>query len=221
MEFPRSVYANQPITELVSDKHGLSKVRRRVDNSLDDTAVDTNLMTTRIIGMGTFVWLLLMQSNTVTAQTSSDSNSEGLWVTAIAGILTLLATNFFQIYRESRNRKWDIADRQEQRRREAIRAQAQHNSTIQTAFELAKVATRNRDDVIAKVDENTALTAEAVKAAGAAYEAGNSFNAKLEALTRDYLERAGRIEETGSDTNVKVTSIAEEIKPDDDSNSRR
>lgn len=105
----------------------------------------------------------------------------------ILGLAGLLVTQIAQMLRESRNRKWDLADRAaaradaaakaeqlrletaaaaaQLRREQQAHAEAQRIATIQTAIELAKVSKVNRDRLIAAVAENTTLTETHAKAA--------------------------------------------------------
>lgn len=133
--------------------------------------------------------------------------SEGSYLLLASTLITLLCTNFFQIWRESRNRKWDLEDRKAQRDLARVRAELLHNSTIETAFQVAKVSTRNKDHLVNEISKNTEITKDVGAKAQAAYEAANNFNEKLEALRTDFLKRTKHIEVVGDDTNEKVTEM--------------
>ncbi len=94
-------------------------------------------------------------------------------VTTIIGFLTLIATNVFALWRESRNRKWDQEDR------EIARMNARNESHA-VAVKLATVVNQQHKELAAKLDENTEMTKAVGEKAVAAYDAANNFNNKLE-----------------------------------------
>jgi hypothetical protein len=147
----------------------------------------------------------LVGDNTPTA-----TNQNVILITTIGGFLTLIATQIFAIWRESRNRKWDLADREAARREVRQHAETQRLETIQTAIDLAKVSNINRQHLVDHIEQNTAITKEAKKTAEAAYIAANNFNERLESLRKqltDKAEQVDHIESVGVDTNQKVTDI--------------
>lgn len=121
------------------------------------------------------------------------SNQFATIATLIAGFASMLAAQAFQWFRESRTRKWDLADRMAARKEVRDHAETQRLETIQAAIELARVSNINRDHLVSEIGRNTILTAEAAAKADAAYVSANNFNAKLEALHRQLVEmqRAG------------------------------
>lgn len=118
------------------------------------------------------------------------STQFAILVTTIAGVVSMLATQFFSMYRESRNRKWDLHDRSAARVEMRQHAETQRLETMQTAIELARVSTINRDHLLGAIKENTKITTEGASQAQAAYSAANNFNSKFEALQKQLQEMA-------------------------------
>lgn len=113
------------------------------------------------------------------------SNQFAILVSTIAGIASLLATQWFQIYRENRNRRWDLQDRAAARAEMRRHAETQRLETMQTAVELAKVSNINRDHLLGAIGENTRITSEGASKAQAAYSVANDFNEKFESLHKE------------------------------------
>lgn len=118
------------------------------------------------------------------------SNQFAILVTTIAGFASLLATHFFQIFRESRTRKWDLADRTAARLEMRQHAETQRLETIQTAIELARVSNINREHLLGAIDKNTKITSEAAGKAEAAYTVATDFQSKIESLHKELIEAA-------------------------------
>jgi hypothetical protein len=118
------------------------------------------------------------------------SNQFAILVTTIAGFASLLATHFFQMYRENRTRKWDLADRTAARLEMRQHAETQRLETIQTAIELARVSNINREHLLGAIDKNTKITSEAAGKAEAAYTVATDFQSKIESLHRELIEAA-------------------------------
>lgn len=133
------------------------------------------------------------QAADASANLPTGSTQFAILVSTIAGIASLLATQLFQIYRESRTRKWDLADRASARAEMRKSAEDQRVETIKTAIELAKVSHINNLQLLGAIDENTKITATAVDKA-------DNFNAKLEAL---HQELANFQKSGGSETQPK------------------
>jgi hypothetical protein len=112
----------------------------------------------------------------------SASTQFAILLTTIAGMVSMLATQFFAMYRENRNRKWDLQDR------ETARAEMRENNrtlqiqNMQTATELARVSMINSGHLLDAIKENTEITTGGASKAEAAYSEANNFNKKLEAL---------------------------------------
>lgn len=144
------------------------------------------------------------------------SNQSTILITTVAGFATLIATQIFALWRESRNRKWDLEDRAAARRETRTHAETQRLETIQTAIDLAKVSNINRHQLMQELKRNTDITVEAKEVAAAAHVAANNFNEKIEAM-RKQLQGAGgtlgHIEEASTDTNEKVTELKEKLIP--------
>lgn len=111
-------------------------------------------------------------------------------VITIVGFLSLLATHIFAIWRESRQRTWDIEDRKRAREEMKKQAEQQQIETISTAVEIARVSNANRNHIVDLLHQNTRLTEDAGEKASAAYTATLDFNQKLEALRRELQEKA-------------------------------
>lgn len=117
------------------------------------------------------------------------SNQFAILVTTIAGFASLLATQFFQMYRENRTRKWDLQDREQARAEMRRHAETQRLDTMQAAIELARVSNINRDHLMGAIKENTQITSEGTSKAEAAYLVASGvatdFSAKFEALHKE------------------------------------
>lgn len=126
----------------------------------------------------------------------SASTQVAILITTVAGVVSMLATQFFAMYRESRNRKWDLQDRT------AARAEMRENNrtlrleNMQTATELARVSMINSGHLLEAIKENTEITHGGASKAEAAYSEANTFNAKLEALHRE-LQNLVLVQEAG------------------------
>lgn len=154
------------------------------------------------------------------------SSQTTILITTVAGFLSLLATQFFSMWRENqrerakrdeaeRQRKWDLEDRRAARVEMRQHAETQRLETIQTAIELAKVSNINRQQLVGEIKANTKLTEEAAAKAADAYVAANNFNEKLERLHQELLKKGHLIEDidtTGKDTNTKVTELIADKK---------
>ena len=144
------------------------------------------------------------------------SNQATLLTTTIIGFLSLLATQGFAMWRESRNRKWDQQDRQAAREELLQRSERQRLEVIDTAVQLAKVSNANRAHMSAEINRNTTLTEEVGTKADAAYHAANDFTNRLETLRRELLEARGQlehVEDVSVDTNVTVKEIKKDGRP--------
>jgi len=86
-------------------------------------------------------------------------------ITTIAGIVTTILTTFVSIYRENRNRKWDLEDRRTAR-------DEQRNLIVENTAEQTKVLST-------MIDENTELSKKA-------FTEANNFNNKLIALANQF-----------------------------------
>lgn len=143
-------------------------------------------------------------------------NQWAILVTTVTGFFTLIATQMFALWRESRNRKWDLEDRAAARKEMRHHADTQRLETVQTALDLAKVSAYNKQQLEGHIVRNTEITIAAAEKADAAYKAANNFNEKLEELRRQLTSKAHQvdnIEETTSDTQQKVTEIKEKLIP--------
>lgn len=137
-------------------------------------------------------------------------NQQTIWITSLIGFLSLLATQIFALWRESRNRKWDMEDRAAARAQSQKNAEAQRLETITTAIELARVATSHREQIVKEISHNTEITKSVGAKADAAYEAANNFNERLDKLRKvlaSKSEQIDNIEEISGDTNQKVTDL--------------
>lgn len=133
-----------------------------------------------------------------TASAPTASNQFAILVTTVAGFASLLATQFFAMYRENRNRKWDLQDRTQARAEMRAHAEVQREETLRTAIELAKVSNINRDHLLGAIEKNTSLTAKSAEQAEAAYSVANNFNEKLETLHSELQSMAKKSLETSS-----------------------
>lgn len=93
---------------------------------------------------------------------------QGYWVlliTTVAGIITTILGFAVQLYRERRNRAWELEDRR-------ATAAALEHKTEQAARAMHKESLMTRDVIVRKIEENTQLNAEALREA-------NQVNQKL------------------------------------------
>jgi hypothetical protein len=98
---------------------------------------------------------------------------------AVGQIILFLTTVLgfvITIYRENRNRRWDLEDRE----RTAKALVAQVDTVSKT---LATKTAASHDALATKIDENTELTATAISKASDAYKEANDVNQKLARLT--------------------------------------
>jgi hypothetical protein len=86
-------------------------------------------------------------------------------ITTIAGIVTTIIGFVVQLYRERRNRAWELEDRR-------LTADALQQKNEQTAAALHKDTQRTRDMLARKIDENTQISVDAFREA-------NAINVKL------------------------------------------
>ena len=143
------------------------------------------------------VWAGVIATQNEAAKPSppSSSNQVAILITTIAGFASLLATSMFQIYRENRNRKWDLQDRAAARAEMRSTAEAQRMETMQTDVELARVSYINRDHLLGAIKENNDIVAQGASKAEAAYSAANDFNRKLEVLHKELQSMARQPEQ--------------------------
>jgi hypothetical protein len=93
---------------------------------------------------------------------------QGEWiilVTTLAGIVTTILGFVVQLYRERRNRAWELEDRR-------LTAEVLQRKTEQTAEVLKKETAMTRDVLVRKIDENTQINVDALRQA-------NMVNSKL------------------------------------------
>lgn len=129
----------------------------------------------------------------------SASTQFAILITTIAGMVSMLATQFFSMYRENRNRKWDLQDRAAARAEQRETHRTLRLETMQSATELARVSMINSGHLLGAIKENTQITTEGASKADAAFSEANNFNVKLEALRRDLqsmVKEAGKQAET-------------------------
>jgi hypothetical protein len=86
-------------------------------------------------------------------------------ITTVAGIITTIIGFVVQLYRERRNRAWELEDRR-------LTAEALQQKNEQTAATLQKETQRTRDMLARKIDENTKISADA-------FSEANAVNVKL------------------------------------------
>src|SRR5687768_11159224 len=91
----------------------------------------------------------------------SDPSGTALLYTTIIGFLSLLATHGFQLWRERRNRQWDLEDREAARAELRKNNETQRLETIATAVQLARAAKIHNAQLVTQIAENTALTLKA------------------------------------------------------------
>lgn len=124
--------------------------------------------------------LVKAATQTPTADLLTPPNgSESTVIVIIIGFLSMLATQGFALWREYRNRNWDLEDRSKAREEIHQRAEDLKLTTSAVTVELMKVLEENRKHVMEELQKNTAITESASKKADAAYNAGNNFNEKL------------------------------------------
>jgi seryl-tRNA synthetase len=139
--------------------------------------------------------------------------SPGMTLTIVGQVvilLTTLAGFAIQLYREHRNRKWDLEDRREAR-------EQQRRETEMAAQKLAAKTEQTASKIIEKVQEGTEMSKKALAEA-------NDVNKKIYNITRRFtesgatpgeLDALAQIETTTKDIQEKVTDIQEAIVDDD------
>lgn len=95
------------------------------------------------------VGLVLLQDPAVPPVVAPLDARYALW-TLIIGFLATLATQVFQLYRESRNRKWDLDDRQRTEQKLDVNTNASQRAAKSAADAAAKL-----DAIDAKLDAVT------------------------------------------------------------------
>lgn len=124
-----------------------------------------------VIGVNAFI---LAQDIQLKGQDYTVSTITGQIIILITTILGFIYT----VYRENRNRRWDLEDRERARKELADKLEIQH----------AKVADKVNADqkvIIDKIQENTEISVSAFKEA-------NDTNKKIEQLAGAYSKIAGR-----------------------------
>lgn len=162
----------------------------------------------------TMSFVLVLASYTAAQEPNigTASNQTTILITSIIGFLSLLATQLFALWREQRNRKWDLQDRRAARDEVRKHAQLQLQETVQTAIEMAQQQRASQQRIVEEISRNTALTQQVGAKADAAYVAANNFTERMEQLRRELRskgEQIDHIEEVSGDTNVKVTELKE------------
>ena len=79
-------------------------------------------------------------------------------ITTVAGIVTTILGFLVQLYRERRNRAWELEDRQ-------ATAEALRRETIMAAATLKTETAKTRDILMNKIEENTQINIDALKQA--------------------------------------------------------
>jgi transcriptional regulator of heat shock response len=140
------------------------------------------------------------------AQLAADAATmpQGDWlilITTIAGIVTTIIGFVVQLYRERRNRAWELEDR-------TLKAEALQQKTEQAAVALQKETQRTRDMLTRKIDENTQISVDAFREANAVNMKLARINAMIDGVrTQEQLEQVAEI--------VKDTKhVAEATKED-------
>lgn len=155
-------------------------------------------------------WVASVAAQSSPETGSTAANQHTIWVTSVIGFLSLLATQLFALWRENRNRKWDLEDRAVARKQMQENAERQRLEIVETAIKLAQKTNADREHIVKEISKNTALTQSVGEKAEAAYAAANNFTERLEKLRKDLAEKSTQldeIEQTGEDTNAKVTDL--------------
>jgi len=85
------------------------------------------------------VGLVVLQDQPAAAPAIPLDPRYALW-TLIIGFLATLATQVFQLYRESRNRKWDLEDRQRAEKKLDVNTQVSQRAASAATEAAAKLA---------------------------------------------------------------------------------
>jgi hypothetical protein len=91
-------------------------------------------------------------------------------------LITTIAGFAYNLYREARNRRWDMEDRERARRELAQRVE------LATAKQ-ATVATQHKDEILTTIDRNTQMNEKALHAA-------NDVNRRIANIQRMFTENA-------------------------------
>jgi len=111
---------------------------------------------------------LLAQTNSVPAPVSSIPASDSLnWTTIVLQAvtwLTMISGFIYTIYRENRNRRWDLEDRAEARRvtlEQSQKLEKKVDNVDKAAVVVAGEVAQAHRDLSAQIAENTAITVDA------------------------------------------------------------
>lgn len=106
-------------------------------------------------------------------------------VTQIVIVITGLLTVVVPLYREQRNRRWDLEDRERTARDLAVKTQAAADLVRSEVVAAQNLVSRQTEILSTKIADNTDLTAQAKDAAHQAYQEANHVNLKIAALQQD------------------------------------
>lgn len=124
-------------------------------------------------------------------------------MTLVAVVGTGVGTTLIQIYRESRNRRWDIEDRELARREIADKlTTAEHAlaaKLVQAERDLAVQTAAAQRVLVEKIEENTEMSR-------VAFAASNNFDAKADKLEQAYDRVAASVQH--SDDAARAAAIA-------------
>lgn len=165
----------------------------------------------RLVMTVAFMFALGISTHAGDTPGTSENQQTIMWTTVI-GFMSLLATQVFSMWREYRNRRWDLENRELARRELDKKLDRQAGETVATAVQLARLTKAHHEQVSSQIEQNTELTRQVGVKAEAAYEAGNNYTQRLNELRAELFGKKGQldhIEEVAEDTQGKVTQIAE------------
>lgn len=132
-------------------------------------------------------------------------------VTQIVILITGLLTVVIPLYREQRNRRWDLEDRERTARDLAAKTQAAADLVRSEVVAAQQLVTKQTDMLRDRISDNTDLTSQAKDAAHQAYQEANHVNLKIAALQQDIVAIGSRKAETdATDTADQVLKDIEE-----------
>lgn len=165
----------------------------------------------RLVMTFSFMFALGVSTYADVTPGTSENQQTIIWTTVV-GFLSLLATQVFAMWREYRNRRWDLENRKLAREELDRKFERQAGETVATAVQLARLTKAHHEEVTSQLEKNTELTRQASAKAEAAYEAGNNYTQRLNDLRAELFGKKGQldhIEEVAEDTQGKVTHIVE------------
>lgn len=112
-------------------------------------------------------------------------------------LITTLSGFVYTIYRENRNRRWDLEDRERARQELAQRVEL-------ATLRQASAATQHRDEIMEVIDKNTQMNEAALREA-------NDVNRRIHDITRMFTEAKAEAQDAANTVADKAAAVEHEI----------